>query len=111
MALECKGRISKPDRLSKTKAKEQATRLTSVNGTQPLLHVGGIAYFSSDVLRFYWRDPPPDSTRPARPIEVLLGETKWENYYQPILELVSSQPDFREHMLSAPILMPVEGVA
>ena len=59
LALECKGRLSEPGNEAKIKAKQQAQRLTSVNGTAPSLHVGGIAYFRSDVLRFYWQDPRP----------------------------------------------------
>lgn len=110
IVLECKGRVSAPSNQAKINAKEQAERLTSVNGTLPLLRVGGVAYFRADVLRFYWRDPPTDSSRLGRPIEVRMDETVWKYYYQPILELVRSQPAFRERMLSEPTLMPVEGL-
>jgi len=110
IVLECKGRVSAPSGQVKIKAKEQAERLTSVNSQSPLFSVGGIAYFRADVLRFYWRDPPPDSSRPARPIEVRADETVWRYYYQPILALVRSQPVFHDRMLSEPALMPVEGL-
>jgi len=44
-AFECKGRISPPDATTKTKAKNQAQRLVSVNGTPCTLHVGAIVTF------------------------------------------------------------------
>jgi hypothetical protein len=109
LVLECKGRLSAPSTEAKTKAKDQAGRVTSINGAQPLLRVGGIAFFRSDVLRFYWQDPPPDSVR-LKPIEVYVEDADWRYYYQPLLDLIRSQPDFYKQMLFEPILMPVEGL-
>lgn len=59
-AFECKGRISQPDSTVKRKAKDQAQRVSGVNGTRCSLHVGAITYFKSDILWFYWRDPAPE---------------------------------------------------
>jgi hypothetical protein len=109
LVLECKGRLSAPSTEAKNKAKDQAGRVTSINGTQPLLRVGGIAYFRSDVLRFYWQDPPPDSAR-LKQIEIYVEDPDWRYYYQPLLDLIHSQPDFYKRMLIEPILMPVDGL-
>lgn len=86
-AFECKGRISPPDETSKAKAKAQAQRLVSVNGTPCTLHIGAVTYLRGEVLRFYWRDPPPESDRG---IDVPLGSDAWMHYYEPVLEAVRS---------------------
>ncbi len=106
IALECKGRVSKPDSDSKNKAKDQALRLVSFNGVAPALHIGGFAYFRSDVLQFYWRDPTPE--RPIRnPIHVEVAEADWSYYYGPVLDLVRASWSSR---IEAPneVLFPVE---
>jgi hypothetical protein len=110
LSLECKGRVSTPSNEDKIKAKEQAERLVSVNGTPPLLHVGAVAYFRGDVLRFYWRDPPPAANPPRRPIEVSADETVWRYYYQPVLDLIHSQPAALDRMLNKAALVPVDGL-
>jgi hypothetical protein len=107
--LECKGRISMPDNEAKRKAKEQAQRLVSINGSIPSFHIGGIAYFRSDVLTFFWRDPLPEEPV-KRPIEVKLNEDQWRHYYSPVLQLVQSQPNVHRRMLAEDTLMPVEGL-
>lgn len=84
-AFECKGRVSKPDSTVKRKAKEQAQRLVSVDGTACSLHIGTIAYFQGDTLNFFWRDPEP--TKP-KPIGVRLPPDTWRYYYAPIVELM-----------------------
>jgi hypothetical protein len=90
-AFECKGRISSPDATDKTKAKAQAQRLISVNGTPCTLHVGAVTYLRSDSLHFYWRDPPPDSDWK---IDVPMRSDAWMHYYEPVLEAVrSTNPD------------------
>jgi len=86
-AFECKGRISPPDATTKTKAKNQAQRLVSVNSTPCTLHVGAITYLRADALHLYWRDPPPDS---GRGIEVPMAGAAWMHYYAPVLEAVRS---------------------
>jgi len=85
-AFESKGRSSIPSMVDKTKAKAQAQRLVSVNGRNCTLQVGSIAYFSSDVLEFYWRDPEPDS---GDPIKLPKPENEWRYYYEPALSLAS----------------------
>ena len=108
IALECKGRVSKPDSDSKDKAKDQALRLVSVNGVSPTLHIGGFAYFRSDVLQFFWQDPTPEG--PIRnPIHVKVEEEDWRYYYGPVLELIRAawpSGDYAEPVL----VFPVEGL-
>lgn len=85
-SFESKGRISSPDSVSKGKAKEQAQRLISVNGTACSLHIGAVTYFQNDVLQFYWRDPNPDA---KSEIQFDLGDNPWLFYYSAIAELIS----------------------
>lgn len=90
-AFECKGRVSPPDVTTKTKAKNQAQRLVSVNGTPCTLHVGSITYLRADAFHFYWRDPPPDN---GKGIEVPMGADAWMHYYEPVLDAIRvSDPD------------------
>jgi hypothetical protein len=93
-AFECKGRISKPDSKTKTKAKDQAMRLISVDGNQCQLHIGAITYFNNDALNFYWRDPVPDE---KHKIYVQVNDDDWRYYYSPIVELFSEKD--RKNML------------
>ncbi len=99
-AFESKGRSSVPSSADKAKAKAQAQRLVSVNGRNCSLHVGSFAFFRSDVLEFYWRDPEPGS-RDA--IDVPRPETEWRYYYEPALSLASdtdSEPMATERELA-----------
>jgi hypothetical protein len=107
LALECKGRISPPDNAVKMRAKQQATRVVSVGGVPPTLHIGGIAYFKNDVLRFYWCDPEPDPEI-RNPIRVRPTSETWRHYYRPALELIQANPNYFERMREEPILMPVD---
>lgn len=91
-AFECKGRASKPNEDAKSKAKDQAGRLVSVNGVDCTLHIGAISYFYGDVLRFYWRDPKPKELKPIEIPEV--GEA-WRHYYHPIWEIIQRDPRIR----------------
>jgi len=110
VALECKGRVSAPDDPAKQRAKTQAQRVVTVNGAQPVFHVGGIAYFRNDVLRFFWRDPVPDSQAVKKPIAIDVRADDWRHYYSPAFELIRSRPEYFQRMLREPILMPVETV-
>lgn len=103
-AFECKGRIGPPDATTKKKAKEQATRLISIDGTPCSLHVGAITYFKGDVLNFFWRDPNPQA---SNAIEVQSVSEEWRYYYGPVIELVRG---FKPGALSKPTkeLIPVE---
>lgn len=63
-------------------------RLTLVEGRTPRYHIGAIAYFSNDVLRFYWRDPKPHENTPKKRIEVDVTPESWKYYYRPVFEYV-----------------------
>jgi hypothetical protein len=97
IALECKGRISKPDGPTMERAKYQATRLVSVSGVSPMLHVGGVMFFAKDVLQFYWRDPEPEREI-KNPISVTLADDAWRYYYQTPLEIIRANPAVFEQM-------------
>lgn len=84
-AFECKGRISPPGEAVKKKAKAQAQRLVSINGTPCTLHVGAVTYLKGESLRFYWRDPPPED---EGGLNLQVTDDAWGYYYRPIVELV-----------------------
>ena len=92
--FECKGRVSRPDQGVKDKAKEQATRIASVNGISCSLHVAAITYFVNDVINFYWCDPPPREDGGGDHIELRLPNDVWQNYYGLVAELIA--PSERE---------------
>jgi hypothetical protein len=83
-AFETKGRASKPSTADRAKAKAQALRLVSVNGTACTLHIGAFTYFAADILNFYWIDPPPETKKPLDLPETNDG---WRYYYEPIWSL------------------------
>lgn len=91
VALECKGRVTAPNADAKDKAKGQAQRLVSVNGIAPSMAVGAVAYFSKEVLRFFWRDPEV-GVRVKKPIAVRAEPLVWRHHYAPIVKLVQSMP-------------------
>jgi hypothetical protein len=80
LAFETKGRASKPSAPDRAKAKAQATRLVSVNGSPCSLHVGAFTFFVNDALKFYWIDPPPER---KKPIEIPEIGGAWRYYYEP----------------------------
>jgi hypothetical protein len=99
-AFESKGRSSVPSSADKAKAKAQAQRLVSVNGRNCSLQVGSFAFFRSDLLEFYWRDPEPDSTDA---IDLPRPDAEWRYYYEPALSLASdtdSEPIAAERELA-----------
>lgn len=89
VALESKGRLSIPNNDAKNKAKAQAERVVSIDGISPSYHVGGIAFFRNDVLRFFWRDPEP--TNKGKRIECTVDDADWRYYYEPVFEFVQSR--------------------
>jgi hypothetical protein len=107
VALECKGRTSAPDARAKDKAKEQARRLVSVNGTAPAFQIGGISYIKNEILQFYWRDPEPD-LNVKNPIKVTIQPELWRYYYTPILDLIRSVPNRFEQMMREPVFITIE---
>lgn len=88
-AFESKGRSTKPSYEDKRKAKAQAQRLISVDGTPCTLHVGTFAYFTQNQLEFYWRDPEPEDPDKLEPIATREPEGAWRFYYEPALQLAS----------------------
>ncbi len=98
-AFESKGRSATPSANDKRKAKDQGRRLIAVDGTLCSLHVGSFAYFKSDILHFYWRDPEPEKPEPIR---LPSPEEEWRYYYEPALSLavepeIISLPDVGNH--------------
>ena len=106
-AFECKGRTSPPDQSVKQKAKEQAHRLTSVNGTRCSLHIGAITYFRDDVLQFYWRDPEPEE---GRQIDVPFTPQAWRYCYAPLVALIAGNADYRAMMRRDVAFLPIENL-
>jgi hypothetical protein len=106
-AFECKGRISTPDSTVKRKAKDQAMRLVSVNGTSCCLHVGAITYFRSDMLNFYWRDPLSEE---RNRLEVPFNEDAWRYYYSPVVQMVTHADRRTELQSDANTVVAVRGL-
>ena len=110
LAIESKGRISPPDAPTKTRAKDQALRCVSVGGVAVSYHIGGIAYFRNDVLRYFWRDPQPAPLVPENAIVLPFDDNLWQHYYRPARDLILSHREIVPQMLREPISMPVESV-
>jgi hypothetical protein len=92
-AFETKGRSSVPSSEDKQKAKEQAQRLVSVDGSACSLHIGSFAYFRGDEMEFYWRDPEPEEPEKLEPIEISVRDEDWATYYASALALaLASEP-------------------
>ena len=108
VAIESKGRVSTPNSDVKSKAKQQAERLVSVDGAVPSFHIGAITYFRGDVLQFFWRDPEPGRARGRKPIKVSVDESAWSHYYLPVLELLRSQIGDYAEMLHVPHVVPIK---
>lgn len=88
-AFETKGRSSVPNSEDKQKAKAQAQRLVSVDGSACSLHIGSFAFFRGDEMEFYWRDPEPEEPEKLEPIEISVRDENWANYYASALALAS----------------------
>ena len=98
MAMESKGRASKPTTKDRGKAKKQAKRISSINGVPVDWRIGGFAFFDNDLLRFHWIDPQPDGRQPREVIPLSVTEDEiWQFYYAPLLDLIGS--DRAERML------------
>ncbi|MGR9400201.1 hypothetical protein ACU8M5_10690 [Rhizobium leguminosarum] len=82
-AFECKGRASSPNADDRTKAKDQAERIVSVNGLRCRLHVAAFTYFGGDTLKMICDDPDGGDEG-----EVLrAGDEQWRFYYAPAFAL------------------------
>jgi hypothetical protein len=111
VVLECKGRSTPPNVTAKTKAKDQARRVTSVGGQAPHLAIAFFSFFGPDkgargrpkpwVIKGLVIDPEPDT--PEEPIE-LPELSAWEFYrlyYEPITILFSSEQRVTEEQGSS----------
>jgi len=105
--FECKGRVSQPGATAKSKAKDQALRLVSVNGTPCTLHVGAITYYRNDVLQFYWCDPAP---RERNGIDVRIAANAWRHYYAPVVHLIHDADRRGAMQREAGVFVAVEGL-
>lgn len=104
-AFEAKGRSSGIGNDNGQKAKSQALRITSVNGSNCTLHIGSIAHFHKDQLRFFWRDPEPNE---QMRIQIEVKPEHWQHYYQFALALVSDSASTQPLPLAHDIDVTVE---
>jgi hypothetical protein len=89
VALESKGRVSRPETNCRNKAKEQVERIVAINGVPVQHRIGAAAYFSNDSLQFFWRDPQPDEREPRNPVRFnTTDEEVWRKYYEPVLDTI-----------------------
>jgi hypothetical protein len=107
LVLECKGRVSPPDKKAITRAKQQATRVVSISGVAPTFHIGGFTFFKNEVVRFHWIDPDPEP-EVENPIRLNPTSEIWARYYMPALELIQSRPTYFTQMREQQLLMPVD---
>lgn len=92
-AFETKGRSGMPSAEDKLKAKTQAERLVSVNGTACTLQIGSFTFFRKDALEFYWRDPEPEAPEKLEPIKIKVTDKDWAAYYTHALALEGQAKD------------------
>lgn len=103
LAFETKGRASKPSATDRTKAKTQALRLLSVNGSPCTLHVGSFTFFANDALAFHWIDPPSEQ---KKPIEVPDVRDAWRFYYGPARAIWDVRNDTKLAVESGQAILP-----
>ncbi|ACG77395.1 conserved hypothetical protein [Phenylobacterium zucineum HLK1] len=82
-SFESKGRSSPPTTGDKDNAKGQASRIASVDGQAPALHIASFTFLRSEELEFYWRDPEPL----GEPIVISDTEGAWRWHYEPVTML------------------------
>jgi hypothetical protein len=83
VVVEAKGRTNDYSETALVKAKSQSQQLATIQGKQPVLRVGALAYFKANRLRFAMRDPKRD--RHARKLLdlPLTKEMLLIDYYRP----------------------------
>jgi hypothetical protein len=93
VAMESKGRVSRPSAADRDRAKIQAGRIVSVAGAPVQWNIAGFAYFGNESLRFHWRDPKPDGEEPrnAMHLDEIGMEDFWRGYYEPILSSIGPE--------------------
>jgi hypothetical protein len=83
IVLEAKGRTNEYEESVLQSAKVQTQQLTTIQGNQPVLRVGSLAYFSAGTLQFAMRDPKGDSGREKIDDLPLVRDTVLRDYYSP----------------------------
>jgi hypothetical protein len=106
IALESKGRSSAPNNSSKNKAKQQAQRITTIQGHVPKYTVASFSFFDGDALKIYWEDPKPKA---RDEIEVSFPASAWRLHYLPLLRLIQRNRAALRAMRDNGQLMAVEG--
>lgn len=106
VVLEAKGRISEPDAGAKGKAKQQAQRVISIDGSRPAYQIGAITFFRRDTLSFYWNDPEPESGSEGLAIDIRPSD--WRHYYGPTFALIASRPEVLRRMQAESVMARVE---
>lgn len=85
-AFEAKGRASIPKTIDRLKAKEQATRIFSVDGIRCAPLVASFTYFGGDTLKMICDDPDGEDSGE----NIRAGDEQWEVYYNPAFGLFES---------------------
>jgi hypothetical protein len=100
VVFESKGRVSTPGTRARAKAKGQAGRVISVNGTTPALRASVFSYFRTirytgrGCLHLLSEDPPPEERPPSdrdapEPLELQITiQELIKEYYKPLLPLM-----------------------
>jgi hypothetical protein len=83
VVLEAKGRTNEFEESVLRSAKIQAQQVTTIQGIQPVLRLGSLAYFSAGNLRFAMRDPKGDSGREKIKDLPLTKDALLRAYYHP----------------------------
>lgn len=93
IVLESKGRISRPSVTDRSKAKNQALRVTNIGGAIPRYAIGAITYLKNEVLQFEWEDPVPndnDGVKGRFEVPALSGDA-WRFHYQSAVAVYRAQ--------------------
>jgi hypothetical protein len=83
VVVEAKGRTNDFERPTLQQAKVQAQQISTIQGTQPVLRVGSLAYFDEGSLRFAIRDPEGHTRRERIPDLPLTKDMLRTGYYRP----------------------------
>jgi hypothetical protein len=88
VVVEAKGRTNEYEESVLQRAKVQTQQLTTIQGSQPVLRVGSLAYFSAGNLQFAMRDPKGDSRREKIKDLPLAKDALLIAYYRPFQVLL-----------------------
>lgn len=84
VVVEAKGRTNEYEDTVLKSAKMQTQQLTTIQGSQPVLRVASLAYFSKGTLRFAMRDPRGESGRGKIDDLSLTKDELLRAYYRPL---------------------------